>query len=74
MVSPCCAAGNYCNCHLQMRCWPGPGDSQLGEANYEYRQVAAGQADGETGQELSGAFLVFGFIFLLTRLGHGWIL
>ena len=62
VVSPCCAAGNYCDFHLQVRCWSGPGGSQLGEASYEYRQVAAGQTAGETEQELSAAFC-FCFIF-----------
>ena len=57
-----------------MRWWLGPGGSQLGEASYEYRQVAAGQTAGETGQELSAAFFFFFFFLLTTRLGQGYIL
>ena len=70
-VSPCCAAGNYCDCHLQVRCWSGPRSSQLGEASYEYRQVAAGQTAGETGQELSAAFCFCYYFFVDDEAGPG---
>ena len=74
VVSPCCAAGNYCDCHLQVTWWSGPGGSQLAEASYEYRQVAAGQTAGQTGQELSAAFCFCFYFLLTTRLGQGYIL
>ena len=61
VVSPCCAAGNFCDCHLQVKCGSGAGSSQLGSQ----LRVSAGGCWPDWWRGWSGTVCCILFLFLV---------